>query len=68
VGEIAMMRGSKASTSRLAYDPELDEERRRKQVMTTTDILSMPDMLELPIIPRRAVEVVLDLMTVFRRD
>jgi hypothetical protein len=68
VEETVMMRGSKVSMSRLAYDPELDEERRRKQAMTTSDILSMPDMLELLIIHRRVGEVVLDQMPVSRHS
>jgi hypothetical protein len=37
-----------------------------KVSMTTSDILSMPDKLELPIIPRRVGEVVLDQTPVFR--
>lgn len=52
--------GSKVSMRRLGCDPELDEERRLKQAMTTNDILSMPDTLELPIVHRRVGEVVLD--------
>jgi hypothetical protein len=59
VEEIVMRIDSKVSTNRLEYDPELDEERRRKQAMTTSDTLSMPDMLELLIIHRRVGEVVL---------
>jgi len=54
------MGGSKVSMSRLAYDRELDAERRRKQAMTTSDILSRPGTLELPRVPRRVEEVVLD--------
>jgi len=55
-----MKRGSKVSMSRLAYDRELDEERRQKQAMTTSDILSRPGMLELPRVHRRVEEAVLD--------
>jgi hypothetical protein len=68
VEETVMMRGSKVSMNRLEYDPELDEERRRKQAMTTSDILSMPDMLELLITHRRVGEVVLDQMPVSRHS
>jgi hypothetical protein len=44
---------SKVLMSRLEYDPVPDEERRRKQAMTTSDIQSIPDTLELPIIRQR---------------
>ena len=51
---------SKVLVHRPEYDPELDEERRQKQAMTTSDILSRPGMLELPRVHRRVEEVVLD--------
>jgi hypothetical protein len=68
VEEIVMMRGLKVSMCRLAYDPELDEEKRRMLGMTTSDILSMLDMLELPIIPRLVEEMVLVQIPVSRRS
>jgi len=68
VEEIVMRIGSKVSMNRLEYDPELDEGRRRKQAMTTSDILSMPDMLELLIIHRWVGGLVLDQMPVSRRS
>ena len=43
---------SKVFVHRLECDPELDEGRRQMQVKMTSDILSMPDMLEL-LISRR---------------
>jgi len=51
---------SKVSMSPPECDPELDEERRQKQAMTTSDILSRPGMLELPRVHRRVEEAVLD--------
>jgi len=49
----------KVLVHRLEYDPELDEERRQKQATRMSDILSMPDMLELLITHRRVREAVL---------
>ena len=39
--------------NRPVYDLELDEGRRQMQVKMTSDILSMPDMLELLIVHQR---------------
>jgi len=50
---------SKVLVHRLEYGPELDEGRRQKQATRTSDILSMPDMLELPIVHQRVGEAVL---------
>jgi len=58
---------SKVLVHRPEYDPELDEERRQKQATRTNDILSMPDMLELPITHRRVREAVLVQTPVSRR-
>jgi len=58
---------SKVFVHRPEYDPELDEERRQKQATRTSDILSMPDMLELPIVHQRVGEAVLVQTTASRR-
>jgi hypothetical protein len=55
-------------TSLSEYVLELDEERRRMKAKMTSDILSMPDMLELLINLRRLAVVVRDRIRAFPRS